>query len=274
MTFHAFAVLALLLVVGLACSPTAPRPTPTVSVHDVYPPAMAELLPQEVYNCSIDREIERLERLSPSERADREIQMAASGVPEREMVTLFTQGLSCWALHASDDQYVALMQVTGSLVVMLPSWQLCVEEAMGTLEGVAATSMYVAEGGDRSFFSDAALRCLPDGTDTRIMTGITACGFDRLEEYSSVADRAVDIPELWSTAMFLSCWAVHASDEDYQRYREEHGHNTPAKVLPSWQLCLEDAIGYSAAVEHLYSVLMMPRGSVEFPEVWSQCLPG
>ena len=266
------ALLLFAIVGGCAAPPHGPIPTPTISVHEVFPSTVAGLLPQSVFNCTSDRETERLERLSPRERANQESQIATSGVPVQLMVTRHAQALSCWALHASDDQYVAFMQEVRGNVLVLPSLQLCIEEEMGRVEGMFATSMYIREGGDRSLFSDSALQCFPEKAGVGTQLAINACVLDRLEKHSSVANRAVDIPELWTTAIVLSCWAVHASDEDYQRFRDERGHKEPMKVRPSWQLCLEDAIGYDVAVEHLYSVLATPRGSVEFPEVWSQCI--
>jgi len=152
-----------MLVVGLACS-SPPPPTPTISVYEVYPAAVADLLPQDVYNCTYDRETARLDRLSPEERATQEAQMA-EGMLDEWYATLHTQGLSCWALYASDAEYVRFMDSTGGTMLFLPSWQLCIEDAMGLLEGVVATVVY-ARLGDLSVFSAEALRCLPSPTAT------------------------------------------------------------------------------------------------------------
>ena len=150
------------------CVPTstasvAPAPTPTISVYDAYPSFIADLMPQQVLNCAFDREGERQERLSPGERAEQEIAFA-DGIPEEWQLTLHTQSLSCWAVHASDAEYVAFMDGTGEgdNIFMLPSWQLCIEEAMGP-EGIVATVIYASRYSDTSLYSDDALQCLPSG---------------------------------------------------------------------------------------------------------------
>ena len=142
MAFRAFAVL-VLMVVGLACNtdpaPTVPEPTSTLSVYDVYPSSTADLMPLQVFNCSVDREGERWERLSPTERVEQETAFA-TGIPDEWQLVLHTQSLSCWAIHASDGAYVRFMEATGEVdnIYVFPSWQLCIEDAMG-IEGVVAT---------------------------------------------------------------------------------------------------------------------------------------
>ena len=120
-------------------------------------------MPQQVFNCGVDREGERWERLSPSERAEQEATFA-TGIPEEWLVILHTQSLSCWAVHASDGAYVRFMEATGEVdnIYVFPSWQLCIEDAMG-LEGMVATTIYARNYGDTSLYSEDALQCLPGG---------------------------------------------------------------------------------------------------------------
>ncbi|MDE2838655.1 MAG: hypothetical protein OXL97_14300 [Chloroflexota bacterium] len=161
--------LGLLMLVVMGCASPTPTPaaTPTVSVHDVYPSAVADLFPQDVYNCSKDRETERWERLSPEEQAEQATRAAlleAQGEepPASWQRVWYAQALSCWALHASDDQYEAFAQALDSPVALLPSWQLCIEEAMGFVEGVLATSMFIidVDAPDApGFYSESAREC-------------------------------------------------------------------------------------------------------------------
>lgn len=161
MACRAYAVV-LLLVVAVACSPPAPEPTPTptVSVRDVYTPGVARLVPQEVFNCIMDREAERISRLSARQIVQQELAVERGTFMERWGIALHVQGLSCWAVHASDAQYADLMRYQGDPVVVLPSVQLCIEDAM-SLDGIAATAASVRFDGDLSVYSDQALQCFP-----------------------------------------------------------------------------------------------------------------
>ncbi len=271
-----------MLVLAGCASPTptpAPTPTPTISVYEVYPPSVADLIPQSVYNCRKDREAERWERLSPEEQAKQNMQVArsqaeGSGAPASWRRVWYAQELSCWALHASDEQYAEASQTLGSPVMLLPSWQLCIEEEMRFVEGVLATSLFIIDG-DFSVYSESALQCFPDDGDSLLGVPppvLTACGLGRntTTDPATLNDPYVS---LRASARGLSCWALHSSDAEYRRFREGQGLTEPIKVQPSWQLCLEEAVGYDAAVEHLYNILVTPRGQVEFPAVWSQCTP-
>ena len=149
-----------------ACASPTPEPTPTVSVHDIAPRAVADLLPQDVYNCTKDRETERWERLSPEEQAKQAVQSAlwedANEVPTSWRRVWYAQGLSCWAVHASDDKYLEYAQALSHPVLLLPSWQLCIEESMGFVEGVLATSMFVIDidaPDAPAFYSEDARKC-------------------------------------------------------------------------------------------------------------------
>ncbi len=270
------------LVLAACASPTptlAPTPTPTISVYEVYPSTVADIIPQSVYNCRKDREAERWERLPPEEQAKQAMQVArfeaeGSGPPASWRRVWYAQELSCWALHASDEQYAEASQIVGSPVMVLPTWQLCIEEEMHFLEGVLATSLFIIKG-DFSVYSESALQCFPDEGSS--LPGvrppaITACALERGSgtDPATLSDPATS---LRLSAKGLSCWAIHESDAEYQRFREGVGLTESIKVMPSWQLCLEEAVGYDTAVEHLYNILITPRGQVEFPAVWSQCVP-
>ena len=150
----------LLLVVAAACSSPALAPTPTVSVHDVYTIDVARLVPQAVFNCMMDRETERISRLSAREISEQELAVQRGDYMERYGVVLHVQGLSCWAVHASDAEYVTFMGATGGAADVLPSWQLCIEDAMGQ-EGLVATSVYIGNEEGRSLYTDQALQCFP-----------------------------------------------------------------------------------------------------------------
>ncbi len=150
-------------------------------------------------------------------------QLFNSGAPpERFRVALDTQSLSCWALHASDDQYVAIMRTVGETITVLHSVQLRIEDAMG-LEGMVATAIYISTG--ESLFTDNALQCLADEADAELVATVTACSHNRQTEHweITVEGRAVDYPVLWENAIALSCWAVHGSDREFLSYRRQLG---------------------------------------------------
>lgn len=275
-------LIALGALVVIGCAPPTPTatPTPTISVHEVFPPAVADITPQAALNCSRDREIDRRARLSPAERVRQAAQFESWGedeIPDIWNRIWHAQALSCWAWHASDEQYIEVTQAAGRHVVILPSEQRCVEEAMGLLEGITATAIFLRDG-VYHVYSDSALECFPReavASQVWLPPDVYACSYQRragLEESNRVSHLREPDLSLRITAEVLSCWAAYASDADYQRFREELGLDGPAKVLPSWQHCLEEAIGYEA-VEELYQILTTPSESVVFPPVWSQCIP-
>ncbi len=115
----------------------------------------------------------------------------------------------------------------------------------------------------------------PTATPTvaSVLQAASDCAVERQEQNPHLTTQPVQVPELWLTAMVLSCWAVHGSDEHYHLYRSELGIPGPPKIQPSWQLCLEETVGYSEAVEHSYSIFRTPPDEVAFPEVWADCVP-